>query len=398
MMRKWDDHISEKLCNFILFLLDSSWVTNCSENNPNCGHGQQQQQQQLIELQTFKEHFLSCFRMNGGREMFQAAFTTSSVDPDENYEVFEQIGDAIVGKFLIQYAYMRFPSLRNTKGPGVVTRIKMKYASKKFLSHLAEKMQLDLFIRASSQEIKFRKQALLDDIFESFFGCLEHFLSERCMLGLGKGHEIVFNILKFLFDQEELSLKYEELNDPKTRLKQLFDQFKILLGPRPNYVNFSWSGKNDNSIFISPTSVSVSPPPPPSPPYLSPHVPPPLCRHHCFRHRHRRRRRRRFYQYHRHTPVLCPRQGPVNKFVEFNFKEFSPKEFSSFFPRAAVTGKGEREIGGVGEGEIGGVGGVGEGKEEEEGESENERIGQMWVTKKKKISSVEMFVGTLKWN
>ena len=278
-MKKWDDHISEKLCNFILVLFDSSLKKTTDQQLKQQQQEQQQQQHQEqnqsllaktsnyyqlnyhhqlnnhklndFELETLKKHFVQCFLVNGGREMFQAAFTTSSVDPDENYEVFEQIGDAIVGKFLVQYAYMRFPLLRNTRGPGVVTRIKMKYASKIFLSRMAEKMQLERFIRASSRELTLsKKQDLLDDIFESFFGCLEHFLSERCMLGLGKGHEIVFNILKYLFDQEELSLKYEELNDPKTRLKQLFDQFKILLGPRPHYVNFLPSTRTNNKNFL----------------------------------------------------------------------------------------------------------------------------------------------------
>jgi len=198
-----------------------------------------------------REHFEKCFRKHGGREMFTTAFTSSAIDPNENYEVFEQIGDAIIGKFLVQYAYMRFPKLRNTKGPGVVARIKIKYGSKMFLSRLAEQLQLDTFIRCSHHEMMSKKQDLFDDIFESFVGCLEHFLSERCGLGLGKGHEIVFLILKFIFDNQDLSLRYEDLYDPKTRLKQLFDEFKNELGPRPNYSDFASS----DSSFDSKSSV-----------------------------------------------------------------------------------------------------------------------------------------------
>ncbi len=181
------------------------------------------------------EHFKTCYRRERGRDMFRIAFTSPSVDRENNYEVFEQIGDAIIGKFLVQYSYMRFPLLKNTRGPGIVAKIKIKYGSKTFLSAMTEKMNLTRFIRCSRQESVNKRQMILDDIFESFVGCLEYFIDQKCEFGIGKAHFIVFSVLAYLFDQEPISLKFEELNDPKTRLKQLFDEFPKQLGTQPIY-------------------------------------------------------------------------------------------------------------------------------------------------------------------
>ena len=42
----------------------------------------------------------------------------------------------------------------------------------------------------------------------------------------GVGNAICYNIIKSLFNEVEISLKYEDLFDAKTRLKEIFDFYK----------------------------------------------------------------------------------------------------------------------------------------------------------------------------
>jgi hypothetical protein len=45
----------------------------------------------------------------------------------------------------------------------------------------------------------------------------------------GVGYAIVYTILKSIFDNMNISLKYEDLYDAKTRLKELCDMYKTQL-------------------------------------------------------------------------------------------------------------------------------------------------------------------------
>jgi len=72
---------------------------------------------------------------------------------------------------------------------------------------------------------------LLENVFEGFFGATHLILDNR--FGIGTGYAICYNIIKNLYDDIPISLKYEDLFDSKTRLKELFDSDKIknMLGP-----------------------------------------------------------------------------------------------------------------------------------------------------------------------
>ncbi len=61
---------------------------------------------------------------------YNTAFTSRGADDKNNYEMFEQLGDVSVNKFIVNYMYKRFPQLRNPNGVDVVAKLKIKYASK----------------------------------------------------------------------------------------------------------------------------------------------------------------------------------------------------------------------------------------------------------------------------
>ena len=60
-------------------------------------------------------------------KLYGKAFTAASANATENYEIYEQLGDISANKFIVWYAYRRFPQLSCPKGVKVVARLHMQH-------------------------------------------------------------------------------------------------------------------------------------------------------------------------------------------------------------------------------------------------------------------------------
>jgi dsRNA-specific ribonuclease len=162
--------------------------------------------------------------------LYSRAFTHQSIDAEQNYEFLEILGDATCNKIVVWYIKDRFPVLQNTAGVKVIARLRINLVSKKNFSLLAEKLGFDDFI-SCEKEIKEQKgKSLLEDVFEAFFGATETLLDS--IVHSGAGYGICFKILKSIFDDLPISLKYEDLYDPITRLKETLDFYRSNLPGR----------------------------------------------------------------------------------------------------------------------------------------------------------------------
>ena len=159
---------------------------------------------------------------------YDQAFTAASGDSKKNYEIFEQIGDLSINKFIVWYAYRRFPQLNCPLGVKVVARLRINYGSRQSFSEIGEKLGFWPFITADEEERTRKKKDLIEDCLESFIGCTEQILDHKYRPGVGYG--IVYDILSNIFDKIDMSLSYNDLYDSKTRLKELFDLHKDKLG------------------------------------------------------------------------------------------------------------------------------------------------------------------------
>ena len=159
---------------------------------------------------------------------YNKVFTSKHVDSDNNYEIYEQLGDVSVNKFFVWYVYKRFPCLNYTDGVKIVARLKIKYTAKQTFFTIANNLGFWNFITAHDSERDHRQKALLEDTLEAFVGCTEQLLDRtyRC----GVGYAIVYDILSSIFDSIPISLTYEELVDAKTRLKELVDHWYEEIG------------------------------------------------------------------------------------------------------------------------------------------------------------------------
>ena len=180
----------------------------------------------LLEKSKIKEKYLKALLTSESIQEYSKAFTSITANETENYEIFEQLGDVSANKFIVWYAYKRFPQLMCTLGVKVVARLRINYGARQSFSKIGDSLGFWEFISATEEERGHKKKDLLEDCVESFCGCTEYLLDNIFMPGVG--YAIVAQILGSIFDTIPISLRYEDLYDAKTRLKELFDMYKDL--------------------------------------------------------------------------------------------------------------------------------------------------------------------------
>ena len=173
------------------------------------------------QIKDFKEHIKQVLNENGMNE-YNKAFTHRSANENDNYEVYEQLGDVTVNKSIVWYLYRRFPQLKCPEGVKVVARLRINLVSKKSFATFGEKLGFWNFVSADEETKRTKMKKTLEDVFEAFFGVTEMLFDT---IQMGMGYKVCYNIIEYLFNQEQISLKYCDLYDAKTRLKETFDCF-----------------------------------------------------------------------------------------------------------------------------------------------------------------------------
>lgn len=183
----------------------------------------------LLKKGKLKDKYIEILTNENSMKQYGFAFTAESrVHPEENYERYEQIGDAGAGHFMASYFFRRFPQLECSAGNKVVSRLRINYGAKKSFSNIAAGLGFWEFITCPEDgnipKRKYRNshmKDLLEDVFEAFIGCTEHLLDKEFRQGVG--YAIIYDILSNFFDKMSISLEYEDLVDAKSRLKETFD-------------------------------------------------------------------------------------------------------------------------------------------------------------------------------
>lgn len=186
----------------------------------------QEKIREVLSLSNLKKKYIDKITDATGMMLYEQAFTHSSIS-DTNYEWLEILGDSTLNKCIVWYINERFPQLRNAGGVKVIARLKINLVSKNNFSDIAEHLGLLPFIRYNEDNMKnktFNIKSLLEDTLEAFFGATE-ILIDR-IVSPGAGYGICYHLLKNIMDPIPISLKYEDLYDPITRLKETFDIFR----------------------------------------------------------------------------------------------------------------------------------------------------------------------------
>lgn len=183
----------------------------------------------LLKKGNIKDKYIDALTTPESMAIYSAAFTSELVDEQNNYQVYEQLGDLTGNKFIVWYIYRRFPQLRCAEGVKIAARLRINYGSKNSFCSIADSFGFWPFISATNELRQRKKKSLLEDVFEAFLGATESILDEQTCNGVG--YACVYKILSAMFDEMPISLRYEDLYDAKTRLKELFDIHGERLGP-----------------------------------------------------------------------------------------------------------------------------------------------------------------------
>jgi dsRNA-specific ribonuclease len=197
----------------------------------------------VLSKSNLKQKYIDLLTSEESMILYGSAFTSDLVDDTHNYQVFEQIGDLSANKFIVTYIYNKFPQLKCSEGVKIAARLRINYGSKQCFSEIGRKLGFWDFISATNELRQRKMKPLLEDVFEAFLGATEIILDEKKRIGVG--YAIVYSILSSIFNEMDISLKYENLYDAKTRLKELFDMYETKLG-----VLVYKENKNENSSMI----------------------------------------------------------------------------------------------------------------------------------------------------
>ncbi len=181
----------------------------------------------LLSKSDIRKNTISKLLSPENMECYSMAFTHVSFDANNNYEYYELIGDSIVNNCIVLFLKNKFPILTSPKYIRIISRLKNLLQSKKSFSDIMKELDLWDFVSASLSMKTTRKKRISEDVFEAFFG-LTFLLCEKHYNDSGIAFKICYKITNNMFDNVKISLRYEDVFDAKSRLKELFDNLKHL--------------------------------------------------------------------------------------------------------------------------------------------------------------------------
>jgi dsRNA-specific ribonuclease len=184
----------------------------------------------LLTLSNLKKTYLEKLTTPENMEIYESVVTHISIDPAKNYEFYEILGDVTLNKSIVWYIKERFPFLQNAEGVKIIARLRINLVSKKHFSRISRNIGFLPFIRAEEETMATQETSILEDVFEAFFGATEFMIDK--MICPGAGYGVCYQLIKTLLDMEDISLRYEDLYDPITRLKETFDYYRSSLPGR----------------------------------------------------------------------------------------------------------------------------------------------------------------------
>lgn len=173
------------------------------------------------------------------KKLYHDVFTHRSADIENNYEWLEILGDSTLNKCIVWYITKRFPQLKCTEGVKIIARLKINLISKKTFAEIAMKLNWWQYVSADEETRQTKMKKILEDVFEAFFGATEYLIDS--IVYPGSGYAICYRLVHYFFQDIEISLSYESLYDPITRLKEIFDFYK-------NIGTFSFSNEKKDGF------------------------------------------------------------------------------------------------------------------------------------------------------
>lgn len=165
------------------------------------------------------------FLTSEAMKLWVKAFTHQSVSYDANYRVLETFGDRVLALHFMSYTIKRFPNL-DQEG---YTNLEHDFQKRGPQGDMSEKYGLSSLISIKPDAI--RDDKLYGDVFEAFYGALST-IGDLVLPGLGG--VMCFNLVKYMYDQEDISLA-SSVKDAKSTVVHMFNRFRYSEEAKSNY-------------------------------------------------------------------------------------------------------------------------------------------------------------------
>lgn len=166
--------------------------------------------------------------------LLQTALTHSSCGQPNN-ERLEYLGDSVIGMFIAEQLYHRYPALDE----GHLSKLRTTLVRNSTLAELAKTLDLEKYIIVGQAEMK-SGHSMLDSIMSN---ALEALVGAIYLDG---GTDAAFSVLKGLYAERLKEVNLAEAKDPKTQLQE-YMQMKNQ--PLPEYTLEKVDGKAHNPTF-----------------------------------------------------------------------------------------------------------------------------------------------------
>lgn len=219
----------------------------------------------LLKKGRVRQKYVDYLLDDDSMDLYAKAFTNPTADPVSNYEILEKIGDSTCNKAIMWYIFRKFPKLESKpQGLMIFSRLFHTLQSTKTFSNIGLNLGFEKFISSGWMRVKdkyedvmkVKRNGVLEDCFEAFFGATELIIDKKTKEGVG--YAICNEIFKGMISEMPFpSIKYEDLFDPITRLKELFDYNFPSRGRLGKYEYISPPGSDDDEESSKLKSIEV---------------------------------------------------------------------------------------------------------------------------------------------
>jgi len=143
-------------------------------------------------------------------KLWKKAFTHETYDPNNNYEELETLGDSIIKPIFIDYVMRSYDNLTSSQ----ITNMVIYYLSGDFMVNLANKLGLSKYILCKIDI----SNSIIEDVFESFIGCLYKLGNEKLKDGIG--YLLCTIVLYYIFNDENIDK--DIIANPRIEINSLF--------------------------------------------------------------------------------------------------------------------------------------------------------------------------------
>ena len=189
------------------------------------------------------EKFVPKFLTPDAMKLWRLAFTTESIDPTQNSEDIEMLGDGLLDYCVVRHMYQRVPDIKKSQ----VNEMKSRWVNKPFLGTLST--QLGLVDHVATVKVT---KHVREDVFESFIGAMIYIADDLVTPGLS--YIMVKKFVDFVYLPIKLGPNVDDI--PTGPGKTLVPQYFGRIGLNPDSVHVEMT--KDPTTFITHTTVSIN--------------------------------------------------------------------------------------------------------------------------------------------